>query len=169
MPKMPASNKIYDHISDFKSELDKLRDSKQKIVFTNGCFDIIHPGHVDILQKAKELGDILIVGLNTDASIAGLKGPRRPIQNLTSRSLVLAGLASVDVIIPFDTPTPLDLIQEIKPDVLVKGGDYQIHEIVGSEFVSHLGGTVTTIPFLEGYSSSAIINKIKQENYDQDR
>jgi rfaE bifunctional protein nucleotidyltransferase chain/domain len=158
---MPAKNKIFNTFSDFELKLQALRVKEDMIVFTNGCFDILHPGHVNLLEKAKALGDILVLGLNTDASIKGLKGNSRPIQDQNARALVLAGLESVDFIIPFNTPTPLDLIKNIRPDILVKGGDYNIKEIVGFDFVKSYGGEVTTIPFLEGHSSSHIINKIK--------
>ena len=159
---MLAKNKIFLNFHDLGVELKPLKDNDKVIVFTNGCFDILHPGHIDLLEKAKALGDILVLGLNTDASIKGLKGSSRPIQNLKDRSLVLAGLESVDFIIPFDTPTPLDLIKQVKPHILVKGGDYKIEDIVGYDFVTSNGGEVTTIQFLEGHSSSQIINKIKE-------
>lgn len=159
---MTAEKKIIKHFSDLEKELKTLFDKDKVIVFTNGCFDILHPGHIDLLEKARALGDVLVLGLNTDASIKGLKGNSRPIQNLDARALVLAGLESVDYIIPFDTPTPLALIKRVKPNILVKGGDYNIEDIVGYEFVRSYGGSVTTIPFLEGHSSSQIINKIKE-------
>lgn len=132
-----------------------------KTVFTNGCFDILHPGHTDYLTKAKALGDLLVVGLNSDRSIQRLKGDKRPIQNLTARALVLSALSSVDYIISFEEDTPIKLIKAIKPNVLVKGGDYTEETIVGSEEVKKEGGTVSIIPFLEGYSTSEIIAKIK--------
>ena len=159
---MPAKNKIFLNFHNLGVELKPLKDNGKVIVFTNGCFDILHPGHIDLLEKAKALGDILVLGLNTDASIQGLKGSSRPIQNLNARAMVLAGLESIDFIIPFDTPTPLDLIKRVKPHILVKGGDYRIENIVGYDFVKSIGGEVTTIPFLEGHSSSQIINKIKE-------
>ena len=133
-----------------------------RIVFTNGCFDILHPGHVDCLVKARQQGDRLIAGLNTDASVQRLKGSSRPIQAEQARALVLAGLRAVDLVVFFEEDTPLKLIQAILPDVLVKGGDYEIDEIVGAKEVIENGGTVATIPFLEGYSSSNIIEKIQR-------
>ena len=160
---MPTDQKIYTQVQELLLLLEDFRKEDKKVVFTNGCFDLLHPGHVDILQKARALGDVLIVGLNSDESIAGLKGPSRPIQNLEARSLVLSGLGSVDYIIPFNEPTPLKLIRLINPDILVKGGDYELEKIVGFEHVKNLGGVVKTIPFLEGYSTSRIIDKIKEE------
>jgi len=154
------SNKILS-LSDFlEFKAKNLQD--KKIVFTNGCFDILHPGHTDYLTKARELGDILIVGLNADASIQRLKGPARPIQDLIARGLILSALASVDYIISFDTDTPLELITAIQPDVLVKGGDYTEENIVGAEEVKKAGGQLAIIPFLEGYSTTQIVNKIKE-------
>lgn len=148
------------NIADFlKTKKEDLEN--KRIVFTNGCFDILHPGHTDYLSKAKILGDILVLGLNSDASIQRLKGTSRPIQNLEARALVLSALASVDFIISFEEDTPLQLIQAIQPDVLVKGGDYTEENIVGAEEVKSKGGTVSIIPFLEGYSTSAIVHKIK--------
>ena len=132
------------------------------IVFTNGCFDLLHPGHVDCLHKARQEGERLVVGLNTDASVQRLKGPSRPVQHQDARALVLAGLKAVDLVILFDEDTPLQLIKAIQPDVLVKGGDYDIDQIVGAKEVLANGGTVKTIPFLEGYSSSGIIDKIQR-------
>lgn len=132
----------------------------QKVVFTNGCFDILHAGHVDYLTKAKALGDVLVVGINTDESVSTLKGASRPIQNLDSRSKVLASLRAVDYVIPFAEQTPLSLVEKLKPAILVKGGDYQLAEIVGSNEVLANGGEVKIIPFLDGYSSSSIIEKI---------
>lgn len=133
---------------------------KQKIVFTNGCFDVIHYGHIKYLEKAKNLGDLLIVGINTDASVISLKGKSRPINNLLARVEILKSLKMVDKVIPFEEETPIDLIKSILPDVLVKGADYIKEEIVGYDFVKSYGGEIVTIPFEEGYSSSSIIDKI---------
>lgn len=135
---------------------------EQKIVFTNGCFDILHFGHIDYLSKAADLGDKLVIGLNSDTSVTKLKGSNRPLQNQQSRSTILASLAFVDAVIVFDEQTPENLIEFIKPNVLVKGGDYEIDQIVGANFVKNLGGQVITIPFVEGYSTTAIENKIKR-------
>lgn len=126
----------------------------QKIVFTNGCFDILHPGHIHLLAQAKNLGDKLIIGLNTDDSVRRLKGPTRPIKDEQSRGVVLSALVMVDLVVLFDQDTPLNIIKLLKPDVLVKGGDYQLSEIVGAEEVQEYGGEVRIIPFLPGYSSS---------------
>lgn len=140
--------------------LKNIRDAGKRIVFTNGCFDLLHIGHVMYLEKAKELGDVLVVGLNSDDSVSRLKGKGRPIQNIESRKAILAGLQSVDIVVVFKEDTPLKLIEIVKPDVLVKGGDYSIETIVGADFVLDNGGQVRTIDFVEGYSSSAIIEKL---------
>lgn len=148
---------------ELSSHLEGLRRSKKKIVFTNGCFDILHPGHVDYLSQARDLGDFLILGLNTDNSVKRLnKAPNRPINNEQTRALVLAGLASIDAIVLFDEETPYELIKLIKPDVLVKGDDYTVEKIVGYDVVKAQGGEVVTIPFLEGYSTTKLIQKILQ-------
>lgn len=134
----------------------------KKVVFTNGCFDLLHPGHIHYLEKAKSFGDILIVGLNSDESIKRLKGVNRPINNVEFRVQMLAGLSSVDFIIIFESNTPLELITSIKPDVLIKGGDYTIDKIVGANETQKNGGAVMIIPFLKGYSSTSIIEKIQK-------
>jgi len=134
----------------------------KKIVFTNGCFDIIHQGHIDYLSKAKDLGNILVIGLNTDDSVRRIKGDNRPVNDQNSRAIVLASLRFVDAVILFDEDTPYNLINEVKPDILVKGSDYKTKEIVGADIVKKNGGIITTIDFLEGYSTSSIIEKIKQ-------
>lgn len=136
------------------------RFKQKKIVFTNGCFDLIHLGHLDYLSKAADLGDILIIGLNTDASVSRIKGPNRPVNDQTSRSVLLASMSFVDAVVFFDEATPLQLIELIQPDVLVKGNDYKANEIVGYSTVMAKGGKVETITLVEGYSSTAIINKI---------
>ena len=134
----------------------------KKIVFTNGCFDILHSGHVKYLEQAKGLGDILIIGINSDDSVRKLKGDSRPINTLNDRAYVLSGLTIVDYIIAFDELTPLKLISQVLPDILVKGGDYKIDEIVGNDFVEKNGGIVKTVPYLDGASTTDIINKIKE-------
>lgn len=136
---------------------------KKKVVFTNGCFDILHPGHIHLLQEAKQLGDLLIVGLNSDSSVKRLKGPDRPVQDENSRALLLAAILFVDYVVLFSEDTPLDLIKLISPDVLVKGGDYRENEIVGSDFVKETGGITITIPFLKGFSSSSLIDKSRKK------
>lgn len=138
-----------------------LRGTGQKIVFTNGCFDILHPGHVDYLSQARDLGDFLVLGLNTDASVKRLgKAPNRPINDQQSRALVLAGLACIDLLVLFEEDTPYELIRLLQPDILVKGDDYAVNQIVGHDVVSAYGGQVRTIPFLKGYSTTALIQRI---------
>jgi len=136
----------------------------KKVVFTNGCFDIIHRGHVEYLEDAKALGDTLIVGLNSDKSISELKGPNRPINKEEDRARVLLGLKSVDGVIIFEEDTPLNLIKIVKPDVLVKGGDWKIEDIVGNEFVLERGGEVYSLPFRAGHSTTDIIEKIRNSD-----
>ncbi len=135
-----------------------------KIVFTNGCFDILHLGHVDYLEKARNLGNKLIVALNTDQSVQRLKGKNRPICNQESRTRVMAGLEFVDAVILFDEETPLELISYLKPDILVKGDDYTVETIVGSDIVLKNGGSVKTIPLVNGFSTTHVIEKIKKLN-----
>ena len=146
-----------------KSQLTEWRKNDLKIVFTNGCFDLLHLGHVDYLAKARDLGHKLIIGLNTDASVSRIKGPSRPVKDQKSRATILAAIQFVDAVIFFDDETPIDLITWVQPDVLVKGGDYTIERIVGHEIVLAKGGEVNTIPFVEGYSSSKLIAKITQK------
>lgn len=141
---------------------EELRLQNKKIVFTNGCFDLLHAGHVDYLQKAKALGDILVVGLNSDSSVSRLKGPTRPIQNFDDRSCVLASLACIDFIVKFEEDTPLETILHIKPHVLVKGSDYNVETTVGAKEVLNWGGTVQHIDLLAGKSTTALIQKIQR-------
>ena len=135
-------------------------NQNKKIVFTNGCFDIIHAGHVQYLQQAKNQGDILIVGLNSDNSVKRLKGANRPINNQQDRKIVLEALRSVDYVIIFDEDTPYNLIKQINPDVLVKGGDWRVDEIVGSDIVLKNGGEVKSLLFIDDTSTTSIIEKI---------
>lgn len=135
---------------------------QQKIVFTNGCFDILHRGHATYLAQARQMGDLLVVGLNSDASVRRLKGPERPVNDEQSRALLLAALEMVDYVVLFEEDTPYNLILKVKPDLLVKGGDYDIDNIVGADFVRQRGGEVRTIPFVQGFSSSSIIDHLKQ-------
>jgi rfaE bifunctional protein nucleotidyltransferase chain/domain len=137
------------------------RREGQRVVFTNGCFDLLHLGHVDYLEQARALGDVLVVGLNTDASVSCIK-PGRPLQDEVSRARVLASLLFVDAVVLFGEPTPLELIQAVQPDVLVKGDDYTIDGIVGHEFVLSKGGEVRTVPLVPGYSTTRIVEKIRQ-------
>lgn len=139
--------------------------SKEKVVFTNGCFDLLHSGHLQYLSQARNLGTKLIIGLNSDASTRRLKGNHRPINDENSRCLMLASLVFVDAVILFEEDTPFELIQTIQPDILVKGGDYAIENIVGADIVKAKGGIVTTIPFLEGFSTTNIEQKILQQKY----
>lgn len=138
------------------------RFTGKRIVFTNGCFDILHAGHVDYLTQARDLGDFLVLGLNTDESVKRLnKGPERPINNQDARAKVLAGLGCVDAIVLFNEDTPYELINLVQPDVLVKGDDYKPEAIVGYDIVTARGGKVVTIPFLQGFSTTNIVNKLK--------
>jgi D-sedoheptulose 7-phosphate isomerase len=135
----------------------------EKIVFTNGCFDILHPGHIDLLARAKALGTRLVVGINSDASVRAIKGAPRPFVNQNDRAEVLLGLRSVDEVKVFDEATPARLIEEVKPDVLVKGGDWPVDQIVGAEFVLKNGGEVFSLPLKDDYSSSALVEKIQNK------
>ena len=139
-----------------------LRDSGKVLVFTNGCFDLLHPGHVRYLREARALGDALVVALNSDQSVRILKGDGRPILSLEERVEVIGALESVDYVTVFDEETPYSLIVQLLPDVLVKGGDWQLNEIVGREQVEAAGGKVLSLPFLEGSSTSDIIERIKR-------
>ena len=146
-------------LNEVLKELEPFR-GKKKIVFTNGCFDILHAGHVHYLNECKKLGDILIVGINSDSSIRRLKGEKRPILPLELRAYTLSNLCSVDYVVPFEEDTPYNLIKEIKPDILVKGGDWKPERIVGREIVESYGGKVITIPFKFDISTSKIIGRI---------
>ena len=144
------------------SIINKIKSEGKKIVFTNGCFDLLHVGHIKYLSQAKDLGDILIIGLNSDKSVKKLKGDNRPINSFEDRAKLLAALKSVDLVIKFEEQTPENLIKEIIPDVLVKGGDYDIKEIVGYQTVIDNGGQVKTLSFYDGYSSTNYIDKINK-------
>lgn len=148
--------------SNFPNTIATIRASGKIIVFTNGCFDIIHAGHVSYLSKAKSYGDVLIVGLNTDDSVHRLKGKDRPINNENDRAIVLNALSFVDYVVLFDEDTPYKLIKQVKPDVLVKGGDYTIETVVGADFVTESGGIVRLIPLLENRSTTNIVKKLKK-------
>ena len=143
------------------TQTNNWKKSGKKIVFTNGCFDILHRGHISILSQTADLGDKLIIGLNSDTSIKKLKGNNRPILDEMSRAMLLGSLSFVDAVILFSEKTPLQLIKNISPDILAKGGDYKINEIVGSDIVKKNGGDVVLVPFINGFSSTQIINKIK--------
>ena len=148
-------NQIGDFCRDLKAQ-------NKKIVFTNGCFDILHLGHVTYLKQARALGDFLFVGLNSDSSVKKLKGENRPIQTEKDRAEILSSLKSVDAVSIFEEETPLTLIKKIWPDVLVKGGDWPIDKIIGSKEVIEAGGKVLSLPFVEGHSSSDLIDKLKK-------
>lgn len=160
---MSQLNNISNKLLSLEELLLKLPTWKRegKIVFTNGCFDILHLGHLDYLDKASEMGHKLIVGLNTDASVKRLKGASRPVNNEQARAMVLANLAIVDAVVLFKEDTPYKLIQRIVPNVLVKGSDYSVEEIVGHDIVLENGGSVIPIDLLEGYSTTSIIEKMQ--------
>lgn len=144
-----------------REQVGRWQQQGLNVVFTNGCFDLLHLGHVDYLEKAKALGDRLVIGLNTDDSVSRFKGPSRPIQDQQSRARVLAALQFVDLVVLFNEDTPLHLITELKPNTLVKGSDYLAENIVGADVVKDSGGEVKTIDFVPGYSTSRIVEKIK--------
>ncbi|GAB2558881.1 D-glycero-beta-D-manno-heptose 1-phosphate adenylyltransferase [Spirosoma aerophilum] len=143
-------------------QAEKWRAEGQQIVFTNGCFDIVHLGHIDYLEKARQLGHRLILGLNTDASVSCIKGPLRPVVNEYARARLMAALEFVDAVTLFGEPTPLELIEDVKPDVLVKGDDYTVATIVGADFVLARGGRVETVALVPGYSTTKLIERIKE-------
>ena len=142
--------------------INRIKAERKKIVFTNGCFDLLHVGHVRYLAQAKKLGDFLIIGLNSDSSVKELKGEDRPINSFEDRATLLSAIESVDLVIMFEEQTPENLIKDIVPDILVKGGDYNIEDIVGYQTVMQNGGQVKTLSFYNGYSSTNYINKIKK-------
>ena len=150
--------KVYSR-SDLAAELKKIRGGK-KIVFTNGCFDLLHVGHVRYLQEARALGDYLVVAVNSDSSVRGLKGPDRPVQTEADRAEILAAFGCVDAVTVFNEPDPVELIRLLEPDVLVKGGDWAPEKILGSDLVLKRGGAVRSLPFHAGRSTSTLIQKI---------
>jgi len=147
-------------IDEFVKIREEAKRKGKKVIFTNGCFDILHRGHIEIFEKAKSLGDILVIAVNSDSSVRKLKGEERPIVSEDDRAYIIASLECVDAVCLFDEETPAEIIDKIKPDILVKGGDYKVDEIVGRESVWDAGGEVITIPLLEGRSTSGIIEKI---------
>jgi rfaE bifunctional protein nucleotidyltransferase chain/domain len=153
-------NRKLKSLPELLTELETHRKAGQKIVFTNGCFDILHKGHVAYLQAARNLGDLLVLGLNSDDSVKKLKGPSRPLNNQEDRAFVLAGLESITYLVVFYEDTPHELLSQIRPDVLVKGGDYQVEEVVGREFAAE----TVLIDFVEGYSTTRIISKMQEKN-----
>jgi D-glycero-beta-D-manno-heptose 1-phosphate adenylyltransferase len=158
-------SKIHDKIKSFdeiKESVKEWKSNSYKIVFTNGCFDLLHYGHIHYLSEARDLGDKLIVGLNSAASVRRLKGINRPINDELTRQHLLAALAFVDAVVVFEDDTPYDLIKLIEPDILVKGGDWQPSQIVGSDIVLAKGGEVRSLPFVEGYSTTNIEKKVRE-------
>jgi D-beta-D-heptose 7-phosphate kinase / D-beta-D-heptose 1-phosphate adenosyltransferase len=149
--------KAQEELADIVEELKK---KGKRVVFTNGCFDLLHAGHVRYLEQARSLGDALIVAVNSDASVRALKGPRRPILPIDERTEILSGLGCIDYITVFDDPTPLALISLLRPDVLVKGGDWKVDQIVGKEILENMDGQVAVLPFLEGSSTTRIIETV---------
>ncbi len=149
------------NLPEAKAQVEAWKRQGKRVVFTNGCFDLLHLGHVDYLEKARNLGDALVVGLNTDDSVSRFKGPQRPIQDQQSRARVMAALEPVDLVVYFNEDTPLNLISELLPQVLVKGSDYLAENIVGADVVKRAGGVVKTIEFVPGYSTTRIVEKIK--------
>jgi D-beta-D-heptose 7-phosphate kinase/D-beta-D-heptose 1-phosphate adenosyltransferase len=145
-----------------RARIDDWKTSGLRIVFTNGCFDLLHPGHVAYLSEARTLGDRLVIGLNDDDSIRRLKGAARPVNPLADRAVMLEALKAVDMVVPFSEDTPLALIRALRPDILVKGGDYRPEDIVGATEVRGWGGEVVVIPFLEGYSSTTLLDRIRR-------
>ena len=151
---------VLTNIDDLLEIRSNLKQNNKKVVFTNGCFDVIHAGHVDYLSKAKECGDVLILGLNSDSSVKEIKGKKRPIVPELERAFILANLKSVDYVVLFNELTPKELIDQIIPDVLVKGADWNIESIVGRDVVEKNGGTVKTIKFITSQSTTNIIQKV---------
>jgi rfaE bifunctional protein nucleotidyltransferase chain/domain len=149
--------KKYKNLKEAKEIIDKLKIENKIIVFTNGVFDIIHPGHIELLRSAKSFGDFLILALNTDSSVKKIKGDKRPIFSLNERIKILSSIVYVDLIVSFEEETPYEVIKFLKPDILVKGGDYRIEDVIGREFVKE----VKIVPYLEGYSTTKIIERIK--------
>mgnify|MGYP001258688259 FL=1 len=149
-------------LENLNTQVNSWKTNGLKVVFTNGCFDLLHRGHIEVLSKAADLGDRLIVGMNSDTSIVKLKGEKRPVLDESSRSTIIASLSFVDAVVVFTEETPLNLIINLKPDILAKGGDYETSSIVGHDFIQKYGGEVILIPFIDGFSSTKIINNIKK-------
>jgi rfaE bifunctional protein nucleotidyltransferase chain/domain len=151
-------------LKDFLKLRKQLKDEGKKLVFSNGCFDIIHRGHITYLNKAKGLGDYLVIGLNSDSSVKKIKGESRPLNNESDRALVLENLKPVDGVIIFEEDTPMNLINAIRPDFLVKGGDWKEDEIAGADVVKSYGGKVVIIKYIDNYSTTSVINKMKNSD-----
>lgn len=148
-------------ISELHGKIREAKESGRQVVFTNGCFDLLHIGHIQLLRQARDLGDILVVGLNSDKSVRSLKGENRPLQIQSDRAEILSELRAVDFVIIFDDETPIRLIEQLRPDVLVKGGDWPIEQIVGGDFVQSYGGKVCSLDLVEGKSTTTILKKIQ--------
>ena len=148
------------NLNDISEELNLAKAAGKRIVFTNGCFDIIHRGHISYLNEARSLGDFLIVGVNSDSSVSKLKGPSRPVNNENDRAFVMSSLKPVDAVIIFNEDTPYELISSVQPDVLVKGGDWKPEDIVGSDIVLKKGGEVKSLKFIKNYSTTSLLEKI---------
>ena len=160
--KIDIRPKIFADFESFEPILKKWKSKGETIVFTNGCFDILHRGHVQYLAQAASYGNFMIVGLNSDKSTKNIKGPSRPVQDEMTRSLILASLFFVNTVVLFDEDTPYNLIQKVKPDILAKGADYKPEEIVGYDIVKAKGGKIVTIDLVHGYSTTNIIGRLKQ-------
>lgn len=156
-----SKDKIFS-FDGLQHQVKRWRLLSKNIVFTNGCFDILHEGHLALLSQAAACGDILVVGVNTDSSVGKLKGANRPVHNEQFRAKMLAALTMVDAVVLFDEPTPLELIRMIGPDILVKGGDYTVEQVVGAEDVIKDGGEVKIVPLIKGYSTTSLIQKIQE-------
>lgn len=148
--------------SKLEDQINSIRNEQKSIAFTNGCFDILHYGHIMLFQKAAEYCDILIVGLNSDTSIKMIKGSDRPVNKEDERSIILASLTMIDYVVLFSEPDPLKVIKIIKPDVLIKGGDWVKSKIIGANFVEGYGGSIITVPYIEGFSTTGLINRLKK-------
>jgi D-beta-D-heptose 7-phosphate kinase/D-beta-D-heptose 1-phosphate adenosyltransferase len=159
---MEAYRKKIKDLPDLKKEVEALKAQGKRIVFTNGCFDLLHPGHMRYLYAAREMGDFLVVAVNTDRSVKAIKGAQRPIQSQDERAELIAALSFVDAVVLFDEDNPLKVIQDLVPNVLVKGGDWTEDKIIGADVVKKAGGEVKSLPFVTGYSTTALIEKIKK-------
>jgi len=160
---MEEYRKKIKNLPELKKEIEALKAQGQRIVFTNGCFDLLHPGHIRYLYAARQMGDYLVVALNTDRSVKIIKGANRPIQSQDERTELLAALSFVDAVVLFDEDNPLMVIQQLVPNVLVKGGDWTEDRIIGADVVKKTGGVVKSLPFVTGYSTSALIEKIRDK------
>jgi D-beta-D-heptose 7-phosphate kinase / D-beta-D-heptose 1-phosphate adenosyltransferase len=161
MGTMPGADPRLDGLEELRAELARQRGLGRRVVFTNGCFDLLHAGHVAYLAAARALGDLLVVGVNSDRSVRRLKGPGRPLNPLADRMAVLAALRSVDHVVAFDADTPLELVRALRPDVYAKGGDYRIETLPEAPLMAELGGEVALLPYLEGRSTSGLLRRLR--------